>query len=165
MGAIDDIDRSIILATQGGLPLTPRPYHAVAEQVGSTPDEVMRRMQRMRSEGTIRRIGAVPNHYAIGFRANGMAVWNVDDACVDELGALIGSLPFVSHCYRRARRPPVWPYNLFVMVHGTNRAEVEEKVAHIGALIGQAARAHTILFSTRILKKTGMRLRSNDGDG
>lgn len=162
MDRLDDTDRRIVLATQAGLPLTPHPYHAVAEQIGTTPDEVMRRMQRMHKEGIIRRIGAVPNHYAIGYRANAMAVWDVDDACVDELGMLIGSLPFVSHCYRRVRRPPLWPYSLFVMVHGTNRAEVEEKVAHIGALIGAAARAHAVLYSKRILKKAGLRLPNGD---
>lgn len=141
MDDFDNIDRRIILATQGGLPLTPRPYHAVAERIGAPPDEVMRRMERMRARGVIRRIGAVPNHYAIGYRANAMAVWDVDDERVDELGELIGSMPFVSHCYRRVRRPPLWPYNLFVMVHGANRSEVEDKVAHVGALIGPAARA------------------------
>lgn len=158
MDDFDNIDRRIILATQGGLPLTPRPYHAVAERIGAPPDEVMRRMERMRARGVIRRIGAVPNHYAIGYRANAMAVWDVDDERVDELGELIGSMPFVSHCYRRVRRPPLWPYNLFVMVHGANRSEVEDKVAHVGALIGPAARARAILFSKRILKKTGLRL-------
>lgn len=162
MDDFDNIDRRIILATQGGLPLTPRPYHAVAERIGAPPDEVMRRMERMRARGVIRRIGAVPNHYAIGYRANAMAVWDVDDERVDELGELIGSMPFVSHCYRRVRRPPLWPYNLFVMVHGANRSEVEDKVAHVGALIGPAARARAILFSKRILKKTGLRLGNSD---
>lgn len=154
----DDIDRKIILATQGGLPLTPRPYHAVAGQIGVAPEEVMRRMQEMRARGAIRRIGAVPNHFAIGYRVNVMAVWDVDDACVDELGVLIGGLPFVSHCYRRQRRPPVWPYNLFVMVHGTDHGALEEKLAHVSALIGDAARGHARLASKRILKKTGMRI-------
>lgn len=163
MVRLDDIDRRIILATQGGLPLTPHPYHAVAEQVGAAPEEVMRRMERMRAEGTIRRIGAVPNHYALGYRANAMAVWDVEDDAVDSLGATIGALPFVSHCYRRVRCPPRWPYNLFVMVHGTTRTEVDERVRHIAALIGAASRGHATLYSRRILKKTGLRLKSGDG--
>ncbi|MGQ0522891.1 MAG: siroheme decarboxylase subunit beta [Betaproteobacteria bacterium] len=159
MGRLDDIDRRIILATQGGLPLVPRPYHVVAGQAGTTPEEVMHRMERMREEGTIRRIGAVPNHYALGYRANAMAVWDVEDDAIDALGVIIGALPFVSHCYRRVRRPPRWPYNLFVMVHGTNRCEVEDKVRHIAALIGAASRGHAMLYSKRILKKTGVRLK------
>jgi len=164
MTQLDETDRRIILETQAGLPLTTRPFHALAERVGATPGEVMRRMERMRAEGTIRRIGAVPNHYALGYRANAMAVWDVDDAAVDALGAVVGALPFVSHCYRRERRP-CWPHNLYVMVHGTNRAEVEEKVRHIAALIGPAAREHALLYSRRILKKTGLRLREASGEG
>ena len=87
----------------------------------------MRRLRRMLDSGAIRRIGAVPNHYALGFRANGMSVWDVDDDRVDELGARVGALRFVSHCYRRPRVPPVWRYNLFAMVHGRDREEAAEK--------------------------------------
>jgi len=106
----------------------------------------------------IRRIGVVPNHYALGYRANGMSVWDVPDELVDDFGARIGAIDFVSHCYRRPRHLPLWPYNLFAMVHGKSRDEVESKVAEIAALLGARARAHEILYSTRILKKTGMRL-------
>jgi DNA-binding Lrp family transcriptional regulator len=112
----------------------------------------------MLADGRIRRIGAVPNHYALGWRANGMSVWDVDDACVDEFGARIGALPDVTHCYRRPRRRPHWAYNLFAMVHGRDRDEVAAKAATIAAMLGTAARAQDVLFSTRILKKTGLRL-------
>ncbi|MGD2062349.1 MAG: AsnC family transcriptional regulator [Nitrospirota bacterium] len=155
---IDAVDHEIIVATQGGLPLTPRPYHAVAQQLGLAPEEVMARMRRMVEVGIIRRIAAIPNHYALGYRANGMSVWDVVDEGVAELGRAVGALPFVSHCYRRPRRLPLWPYNLFAMVHGHDRPEVEAQVAQIADLLGAAARDHTILYSTRILKKTGMRI-------
>jgi len=155
---MDAIDRKIVVATQAGLPLTMRPYHALAASVGVPAAEIMARLDRMRREGIVRRIALVPNHYALGYRANGMAVWDVDDACVDALAARVAALAFVSHCYRRVRRPPRWRYNLFVMLHGFTRAEVHEKAAHVSELLGDAARAHDILFSTRILKKTGMRL-------
>jgi len=157
-GPIDAVDRRIILATQSGLPRVPRPYHAVAEELGVTPVEVMERLQRMLEEGIIRRIGAVPNHYALGYTANGMSVWNVPDARVRELGARIGALAFVSHCYHRPRHLPEWPYNLFAMVHGRDCAEVEEQVAEIARLLGDADRGHAVLYSTRILKKTGLRI-------
>jgi len=155
---IDAVDRRIIVATQGGLPLTPRPYHAVARQLALDPEEVMARMRRMLAVGIIRRVAAVPNHYALGYRANGMSVWDVADEHVRELGKQVGELPFVSHCYRRPRRLPLWPYNLFAMVHGHDRPEVEAQVAKIAALLGETARDHTILYSTRILKKTGLRI-------
>lgn len=154
----DAVDRQIILASQGGLPLVPRPYHALAEQLGLDANEVMARMQRMLASGMIRRIAAVPNHYALGYKANGMSVWDVADERIAELGPAVGRLSFVSHCYHRPRHLPEWPYNLFAMVHGHDRAEVEAQVAEIAALLGDACRGHQILYSTRILKKTGLRI-------
>jgi DNA-binding Lrp family transcriptional regulator len=159
---LDAVDRRIVLATQAGLPLTPRPYHALAESLGLPAEEVMTRLERMRIEGIIRRIALVPNHYALGYRANGMSVWDVDDERIDALAARIAELPFVSHCYKRVRRPPRWRYNLFVMLHGFSRAEVQSHAAAISEMLGDAARAREILFSTRILKKTGMRLSRKD---
>ena len=155
---LDEIDRRIVLATQSGLPLEPQPYHAVALQVGIAAEEVMARMRRMLESGMIRRIGVVPNHYALGYKANGMTVWDVPDERVDELGEKVGALEFVSHCYQRPRHLPDWPYNFFAMVHGHDRVEVEELVRRIAELIGAADRGHEILYSTRILKKTGLRI-------
>ena len=122
----DADDRRLIVATQGGLPLVPRPYDAVGQQLGVSGQQVRERLAQMLETGLIRRIGAVPNHYRLGFTANGMSVWDVDDALVDQLGERIGQLPGVSHCYRRPRRLPAWPYNLFAMLHGRTRAEVEQ---------------------------------------
>ena len=155
---LDDTDRRLVRATQAGLPLVHRPYHALAEQLGLDAAEVEARLEGLLTCGVIRRIGAVPNHYALGYAANGMSVWDVADDRVDELGEQVGRLDFVSHCYRRPRRLPDWPYNLFAMVHGRSRAEVEEKLAVIAALVGPACRARDVLYSSRILKKTGLRL-------
>jgi DNA-binding Lrp family transcriptional regulator len=155
---LDAVDRQLIVETQGGLPLVPRPYHALAERLGLAPGDVMARLQRMLDAGIIRRIGAVPNHYALGYTANGMSVWDVPDASVREIGERIGRLDFVSHCYHRPRHLPAWPYNLFAMLHGRSRDEVEAHVRTIAQLLGAADRGHAVLYSTRILKKTGLRL-------
>lgn len=155
---IDAIDRRIIVATQNGLPLSPRPYHKIAADLEMFPHEVMERLQRMQESGVIRRIAAVPNHYALGYVANGMTVWNVPDEHISELGPKVGALDFVSHCYRRPRHLPDWPYNLFAMVHGRDRSEVVEMVNHIAEVLGEHDHGHDVLFSTRILKKTGLRL-------
>jgi DNA-binding Lrp family transcriptional regulator len=152
------LDRALVIAMQAGLPRVPRPYHAIASSLGVAPERVIDRVQRMLASGAIRRIAAVPNHYRLGWTANGMTVWDVDDEEVDALGETVGNLDFVSHCYRRPRRPPLWNYNLFAMVHGRDRAEVERKTAMIADALGTAARSHDVLYSTRILKKTGLRL-------
>ncbi|SLN53634.1 siroheme decarboxylase subunit beta [Ruegeria meonggei] len=157
---IDAQDRQIIEVLQGGLPLVPAPYAQVAETLGMNEDALLVRLAKMKSRGVIRRIAAAPNHYKLGMTSNGMTVWDVDDDQVAELGAQIGALPFVTHCYERPRALPDWPFNLFAMVHGSDRAEVEEKRAEISAILGEASRAKDILYSTRILKKTGLRLKA-----
>ena len=158
MPELDAIDRRLIVATQAGLPRVSRPYDAVGAELGLSGDEVIVRLRRMLAEGVIRRIGAVPNHYAIGYTANGMSVWDVADERIDELGAKVGALDFVTHCYRRPRRLPDWPYNLCAMVHSHSREEVAARVAVIAQLLGDACRGHDILYSTAILKKTGLRI-------
>jgi DNA-binding Lrp family transcriptional regulator len=162
---IDAMDRRLILATQAGLPLTPRPFAAVAEQLGIDEGEVIARFSRLKAAGVVRRIAVVPNHYAVGYRANAMTVWDVADDRIDEVGARVGALDFVSHCYRRPRHLPVWRYNLFAMVHGRDRAEAERRIAELCAEIGEDADAHDVLWSRRILKKTGLRLRESAAAG
>lgn len=155
---LDAEDRRLVLATQAGLPRVPRPWHALGEQLGMAPEEVMSRLGRLLELGVIRRIAAVPNHYALGYVANCMSVWDVVDEQVDRLGEAVGRLDFVSHCYRRPRHPPDWPYNLFAMVHGRTREQVRERLDQLAELLGPHARASDALYSSRILKKTGLRL-------
>ena len=158
---LDPIDRRIVQATQGGLPLVAAPYAQVAASLGLTESEVIARMGAMQDRGAIRRIAVAPNHYALGMTANGMSVWDVDDDRISELGARIGALPFVTHCYQRPRARPQWPYNLFAMLHGSDRSQVEAKRDEVSAILGDACQGHDILYSTRILKKTGLRLRDD----
>ena len=155
---IDNIDRNIIKATQTGLPLTPRPYHTIAQQLNLTAEEVMERLRKMLDSGIIRRIAAVPNHYALGYRYNGMTVWNVPDEQIDKLGKMVGELEFVSHCYHRPRHLPEWPYNLFAMVHGKSQTQVDQLIQQIIELLGKYNHGHETLYSTKILKKTGLRI-------
>lgn len=154
----DAFDRGLILATQAGLPLVPRPYDMIAETLGVPVERVMERLKALQDNGAIRRIGAVPNHYALGYRFNGMTVWDVDDADMEKAGAVVAALPFVSHCYQRPRRLPAWPYSLFAMVHARDEDAALRQVEAIAQALGNLSRGHDVLFSARILKKTGLRL-------
>ncbi len=157
-GPLDAVDRQIITATQEGLPLLSEPYRWVADEVGLNVPELLARLDDMLATGVIRRIGAVPNHYRLGLRGNGMTVWDVPDERLDELGRRLGELDAVSHCYQRPRHGELWPYNLFAMVHGHDRAEVLAKTERLAEVMGGHCRAHEVLFSSAILKKTGLRL-------
>jgi DNA-binding Lrp family transcriptional regulator len=155
---LQDLDERIVRATQAGLPLVPEPYAALAATLGVAETQLIERLAAMLADRRVRRIGVVPNHYALGYTANGMSVWDVDDEQIDVLGPQVGALEFVSHCYRRPRRLPDWPYNLFAMVHARSREEVAGKLEVIRGVLGSALRASDVLYSTRILKKTGLRL-------
>ena len=155
---IDALDRAIIAATQGGLPLKLRPYDAVGDVVGLSGNEVQARILTMLDSGVMRRIGVVPNHYKLGFNANGMTVWDINDEHISELGQKVGALEFVSHCYHRPRHIPHWPYNMFAMVHGKTREEVKSHAKEISAILGNNVNASDIIYSKRILKKTGLRI-------
>ncbi len=155
---LDALDRQIIQLTQAGLPLCPEPYAEMAQQLGVDAETVMQRLRAMQTDGIIRRIGAVPNHYKLGYRYNGMTVWDVVDDQIDILGAKVGQLDFVSHCYHRPRHLPEWPYNLFAMVHSKTETGVQDQIDQIAAILGTYQRSHEVLYSTRILKKTGLRI-------
>jgi DNA-binding Lrp family transcriptional regulator len=119
-------------------------------------------IQRFDLEGKVRRVGVVPNHYALGYTENGMTVWDVPDDVVDEVGPAIADLSFVTHCYRRPRHEGVWPYNFFAMTHGRTEAESERRIAAVRDRMADfwdvGDDDWDTLFSTRILKKTGIRL-------
>ncbi len=155
---IDALDREIISFSQAGLALVPAPFTEIALQVGCDATTVLTRFARMLNSGVVRRVGVVPNHYRLGLRANGMSVWNVNDSQLERLGEAVGQLDFVSHCYQRPRCEPIWPYNLFAMVHGHHRDEVHDKVQQISMMLGKSCQQHDVLFSSAILKKSGLRL-------
>jgi DNA-binding Lrp family transcriptional regulator len=161
MPALTEDERRLLLTIQEGLPLTPQPYAALADQLGASEEHVMEIVRSLLARGVVKRLAAVPNHYALGIRANGMSVWDVPDDQVSEIGAKLGNMPEVSHCYRRPRRPPSWPYNLFAMVHGYSRREVRAAVRRIAQELGMERVPRDIIFSTRILKKRGTRVRAS----
>ncbi|MFC6939324.1 Lrp/AsnC family transcriptional regulator [Salinirubellus sp. GCM10025818] len=155
-------ERDLLLEVQDGLPITLTPYRDVADGLGVDVEWVIRTLKRFVAEGKIRRIGVVPNHYALGYTENGMTVWNVPDEMVEEVGPAIASLDFVTHCYERPRHEGVWPYNFFAMTHGRSEAESEARIERVREEMSEfwdvGEDDWDTLFSTRILKKTGIRL-------
>lgn len=166
------LEREYVLLTQQGLPLVSRPYHWIAEQLKISVEQVYELTEKFLENGVIRRIAAVPNHYKLGYSHNGMTVWDIDDEKASEFGKKVGNLPFVSHCYLRPRKLPHWNYNLFAMVHGKSNEEIEQQRAKIKDLLQEVLvdrsdtehsgnPAFNMLTSTKILKKTGLRLKRN----
>ncbi len=155
-GDLSELDADLLLAIQAGFPLTATPYRDVAESIGADVDEVLEAIDRLLSEGCIKRIGCVVNHVVTGFDANCMVVWDVPEDELDERGIAVGSLPYVTLCYHRPRRPELeWEYDLFTMIHGREETAVDAK---IDELAGEyLPYDHERLYSTATLKQTGAR--------
>jgi DNA-binding Lrp family transcriptional regulator len=169
------LERQYILLTQNGLPIIATPYHWLASKLNISLEQVLAMTENMIARGIIRRIAAVPNHYTLGYRYNGMTVWDIDDKQAEQFGQAVGKLPFVSHCYLRPRKLPHWNYNLFAMVHGKSNQEIAQYRSQIETLLkpvlvnrmqanGQLFTNCDMLTSTKILKKTGLRLKDKVSD-
>ena len=155
-------ERDLVVEIQGGLPITETPYADVAATLDADVGWVVETIERFRREGKVRRVGVIPNHYALGYTENGMTVWDVPEDRLDEVGPVVADLDFVTHCYQRPRHEGVWEYNFFAMTHGRTEAESEQRVTEVKETMADywdvGPDDWDTLFSTRILKKTGIRI-------
>ncbi len=148
-------DKQLVAAIQSGLPLVSHPFAEIGARIGLSENETIERIQALLADGTIKRLGVIVRHHELGYRANAMTVWNIPDEQVDKLGQCIGSIDFVTLCYRRPRHLPDWPYNLFAMIHGQNRAAVSNNIECLIERCGLKAIQHEVLFSRRRFKQCG----------
>jgi len=153
-GDLSSLEAELLLAIQGGFPLSLTPYQDVANAIDADVSAVLTAIERLLETGCIKRIGCVVNHVVTGFHNNCMVVWDVPDERLDEWGEIVGSLPYVTLCYHRPRRPEQdWPYNLFTMVHGREAEAVDAKIDELAAEYLPVS--HERLYSTETLKQTG----------
>lgn len=155
-------ERDLVVEIQGGLPVTETPYADVAAAIDADVEWVLETIKRFDAEGKVRRVGVIPNHYALGYTENGMTVWDVPDGKLDVVGPEVAALDFVTHCYERPRHEGVWPYNFFAMTHGRSEAESDRRIRTVRETMAEYWDVDDgdwdSLFSTEILKKTGIRL-------
>lgn len=146
-------EQTFMATLQDGLPLTPQPY----AQLGLPETDALNLLADWRAQGVIKRFGVIVRHHELGFNANAMVVWDIPDSLVADIGRRIAATGAVSLCYRRPRSLPDWPYNLFCMLHGKDRASVELRIAAIVEQHGLASLPHAVLFSHRRYKQCGAR--------
>lgn len=150
-------DALLVRAIQDGLPLVKRPFAAIGREIGLDEQQVIDRIAELQADGDIKRFGVVVRHKELGYRANAMVVWDLPDEWVDRLGESIGRMPFVTLSYRRPRRLPDWPYNLFTMIHGRDRSAVLAQLEQIKERMGLTGVRCSVLFSGRRFKQCGAR--------
>lgn len=140
-----------------GLPISAKPYLAIAETLRVEEQQVIQQIENWQFDGLIRRYGIVVKHRQLGYVANAMVVWDIKDSDVDAIAGQLSKRKEISLCYRRPRRLPDWPYNLFCMIHGKNRDEVEQQIAEITEQLTLTHINKHILFSNKAYKQQGAR--------
>ncbi len=155
IGRADENDRALLAAIEGGLPLIPTPFAAIGARLALSETQVVARLAAMLARNVVGRFGVVVKHRAFGYAANAMAVWNLDDARVDSIAAQFAEAPEVTLCYRRPRRLPHWPYNLFTMIHARARDEAGIVIERLAGVAGDALAGRATLFSTHCYKQRG----------
>ena len=148
--AYDELDKDVIRATQGDMPVISEPYAPAAARLGIDTDALLEHMQGMRERGLLRRVAAILYHRRAGFSANGMGVWKVSPEQISELGPRMASFRGISHCYERPTYED-WPYSVFTMAHGRSKEECDAVLDAIAEQTGISERA--TLYSSTEFKK------------
>jgi len=156
---LSELEQTVVEQLTEGLPLVSEPYREIADNIGSSCLEVRICVQRLQDQGVLNRFGVIVNHRALGYRANAMVVWDVPDDLLHQVAPALAKQDCVTLCYRRPRRAPDWPYNLFTMIHGRNQHAVEQQVAEIADKLTLTNLPHDILFSPQCFKQRGPRYR------
>ena len=150
---LTELEKKVIVAVQGDLPITPTPYQEIAEGLDISEQLLLDTLQSLCDRGVIRRFGATLRHQKSGFTANAMVAWRVEEAHADQVGEIFAAFKEVSHCYHR-KPTQNWPYSLYTMVHASDEAECRETAARMAEQAGVTE--YELLFSREELKKTSM---------
>ncbi|SNZ10354.1 DNA-binding transcriptional regulator, Lrp family [Persephonella hydrogeniphila] len=156
---LSEEDKKIIKITQEDIPLVEDPFGVYAERIGIEEGKLLDRLSYYQETGVMRRFAAILYHRKAGFKANGMTVWNVPDSIVDEIGYRVAAYRSVTHCYKRTVNEK-WKYNLFSMIHGRTKEELEDFVKELSQEIG--IKDYKILYSTQEFKKRRIKYFSED---
>jgi siroheme decarboxylase len=151
---LTELEKKIIAAIQGDMPIVARPYAEIAAQLGIEEARLLEVLSDLSSRGVMRRFGATLRHQKSGFTANAMTAWQVEEQDIEVVGRTMAEFKEVSHCYRRDPTPQ-WPYNLYTMIHGKDEAACRRAADKMAQKTG--VQKYKLLFSQREFKKTSMK--------
>ncbi len=151
---LTELEKKIIAAIQGDMPITASPYAEIAAQLGIEEARLLAVLSDLSTRGVMRRFGATLRHQKSGFTANAMTAWQVEEQDIEVVGRTMAEFKEVSHCYRRDPTPQ-WPYNLYTMIHGKDEADCRRAADKMAQKTG--VQKYKLLFSRREFKKTSMK--------
>jgi siroheme decarboxylase len=151
--ALTPFQIALVRQAQQDLPLDPEPFAVWAQRINCDPDAILRQLVDWQTAGVMRRFGAAVRHHQLGFTANAMVVFDLDDDRIDQAGRTLAQCKQVSHCYQRPAAPD-WPYRLFAMTHERGEDQLRRCAEEMVRLINP--RQHEILFTTAEYKKASV---------
>jgi DNA-binding Lrp family transcriptional regulator len=154
-------DRDLLQTLSRGLAILPRPFAALAEELGQSESAVLGRIAALVSAGVVSRLGIILRHRALGWRSNAMVVWRVPEGDVESAGRRLAAAKGVTLCYQRQPHEQHWPFNLYCMIHARSRDEALGTLASAADEAGLAGAEHRVLFSVRCFKQTGAMVADN----
>jgi DNA-binding Lrp family transcriptional regulator len=104
---VDDSDRAIVNALQGGFPLCAEPYGEAAENLGLSERELIARLERMLNDKVLTRFGPMFQVERMG-GAFVLAALAVPEDRFEAVAEQVNALPEVAHNYRREHRLNMW---------------------------------------------------------
>lgn len=126
---LDNIDRDLLNIIQAELPLSREPFAALGLHLSISSDEVIRRIEQLKTGGIIRHICPVFNPGRLGYRTTLVAM-KLQAARLDEAGRIIGAHPMVSHCYERDHDFKLW-FTLAMPI----AEDIETEVHNLGTMV------------------------------
>ncbi len=156
---LTEMEKRIVAAIQGDLPITARPYAQIAAELGIEEQQLLEALNDLVRRGVIRRFGATLRHQKSGYAANAMTAWLVEEDRIEAVGRIMASFKEVSHCYRRDPTDE-WKFNLYTMIHGKDEAHCRRTAERMAKKAD--VRQYQLLFSRRELKKTSMKYFSDE---
>lgn len=151
---LTDLEKRIIAAIQGDIPICARPYFEIAQKLDISEGTLLETLQDLCKRGVIRRFGATLRHQRSGFSANAMVAWKVDENRIEAAGEKMAAFAQVSHCYWRKQNGD-WPYNLYTMIHAKDETSCRDIAQKLSTETG--VNEYLLLFSRKELKKTSMK--------
>ena len=154
MNKLTEIDKAIIKELQSNIPLETRPFDKIAAKLNISTQKVITRIEELKEQGKLKRISALLYHLDSGYQANGMLACQVSQEKIEKIGLNFAARQEISHCYQRKTYPD-WPYNLYAMIHGQSKKQVEQLTAKL--IQEHNIDDYQLLYSTEELKKTSMK--------
>jgi DNA-binding Lrp family transcriptional regulator len=123
----------------------------MAKEIGIDEEGLLSLLKKYKKSGFIRRFGVILNHQKVGLKANALIAWKVKPQRIDRVVKILTKYPQVSHCYLRSSYS-FWPYNLYTMLHATERKSCVLLIKTIAQKLRVAK--YKVLFTLKEFKKT-----------